>query len=100
MGSQMAQDFADVYRHLPWSAVYCCPVVAEHLERICGAGNVLAVSHKVTISIMLCSLLSIGIGRFPLRIDIPVASVSVVGKAVRGPLVRLMGERSPFGEGN
>jgi broad specificity phosphatase PhoE len=68
--------------------------VIEGIEQICSEGNVLVVSHKATIRIMLCALLGIDIGRFRDRIDVPVASVSIVEMAVRGPLVRVLGERS------
>jgi broad specificity phosphatase PhoE len=168
-GRQMAQDFADDYQSLPWSAVFSSPLgrtvataqplcdaagitmqlknglreiaygqwegmtpeevdrkyhdtyvrwladpgwnaptggergidiarrsapVIEQIEQVCGEGNVLVVSHKATIRIMLCSLLGIDVGRFRDRIHLPVASVSIVEMAVRGPLIRVMGDRS------
>lgn len=58
------------------------------------AGNVLVVSHKATIRIMLCSLLGIDIGRFRDRICMPVGAVSIVEMAHHGPLVHLLGDRS------
>lgn len=64
-------------------------VIAEIQEQF-SSGNVLIVSHKATIPIMLCSLLGIDGG----RIAIPVASVSIVAMAQRGPLVQVMGDRS------
>ena len=67
--------------------------VVEGIEQICGEGNVLVVSHKATIRIMLCALIGIDLGRFRDRIGVPVASVSVVEMAARGPLIRLMGDR-------
>jgi broad specificity phosphatase PhoE len=167
-GYQMAEDFANAYRSIPWSAVFSSPQhraiatatplckalgiqmqlkeglreiaygdwegktpdevnlefhdsylrwladpgwnaptggergvdidrrsahVIEEIERICSSGNVLVVSHKATIRIMLTSLIGIDVGRFRDRISIPVASVSIVEMAARGPLIRLMGDR-------
>ena len=43
---------------------------------------------------MLCSLLGIDVGRFRDRMDMPVASVSIVEFAKHGPLLRMMGDRS------
>ena len=57
-------------------------------------GNVLVVSHKATIPIMLCSLLGIDVGRYRERILRPVASVSIVEFTERGPLLRALGDRS------
>ncbi|MCS6959787.1 MAG: histidine phosphatase family protein [Pseudanabaenaceae cyanobacterium SKYGB_i_bin29] len=68
-------------------------VIAE-IQETFTSGNVLIVSHKATIRIMLCSLLGIDVGRFRDRIAIPVASVSIVEMAKRGPLVQVMGDRS------
>ncbi|PLS69585.1 MAG: histidine phosphatase family protein [Cyanobacteria bacterium M5B4] len=68
-------------------------VVAE-IQSQFSQGNVLVVSHKATIRIMLCSFLGIDVGRFRDRIGMPVASVSVVEMAQRGPLVHRMGDRS------
>ena len=68
------------------------PVIAEiqekHLE-----GNVLVVAHKATIRIMLCSLLGIDLGRYRNRINILVASVSMVKFDVHGPLLETLGDR-------
>jgi probable phosphoglycerate mutase len=68
--------------------------VLDEIERTCDGGNVLVVSHKATIRIMLCELLGIDVGRFRDRIGIPVASVTIVEIAERGPLVHVMGDRS------
>ena len=168
-GCQMAEDFADAYKSLPWAAVFSSPLrravatakplceaagirvqlkdglkeiaygqwegktpeevnrefhddyvrwladpgwnaptggergidiarssslVIEEIEQTCSEGNVLAVSHKATTRIMLCSLLGIDVGRFRDRINMPVASVSVVEMAKNGPLLHLMGDRA------
>jgi broad specificity phosphatase PhoE len=68
------------------------PVVGEIRERF--TGNVLIVSHKATIRIILCSLLGIDIGRYRDRIDVPAASVSVVKFDLHGPLLQRLGDRS------
>ena len=169
VGYQMAEDFADAYRSLPWVAVFSSPLrravatakplceaagipmqlkeglkeiaygqwegktpeavnrefhddyvrwladpgwnappggergidiarrsslVIEEIEQTCGTGNVLVVSHKATIRIMLCSLLGIDVGRFRDRISMPVASISIVEMALQGPLLHILGDRS------
>ncbi len=68
--------------------------VLEEIEQTYSEGNVLVVSHKATIRIILCSLLGIDLGRFRDRIGIPVASLSLVEIGERGPLVHVMGDRS------
>jgi broad specificity phosphatase PhoE len=68
--------------------------VLEEIEQTYSTGNVLVVSHKATIRIMLCELLGIDVGRFRDRIGMPVASVSIVEMAERGPLLEIMGDRS------
>jgi broad specificity phosphatase PhoE len=73
--------------------------VLEQIEKTYATGNVLVVSHKATIRIMLCSLLGIDVGRFRDRISMPVASVSIVEIAPHGPLLHRMGDRSHLGEG-
>ena len=68
--------------------------VLEEIEKTYTTGNVLIVSHKATIRIMLCSLLGIDVGRFRDRLSLPVGAVSIVEIASHGPLLRLMGDRS------
>ena len=70
----------------------CGQVLAE-IEQAYPTGNVLLISHKSTIRIMLCSLLGIDIGRFRDRIAMPVAALSIVELAERGPLIDVMGDR-------
>lgn len=69
-------------------------LVLEEIENLYATGNVLVVSHKATIRIMLCSLLGIDVGRFRDRISMPVGAVSIVEMASQGPLLRVMGDRS------
>ena len=49
--------------------------VAEIQEKY-PSGNVLIVSHKATIRVILCGLLGIDMGRYRDRIDVPAASLS------------------------
>jgi len=68
-------------------------VIAE-IEEKYTSGNVLVVSHKATIRIILCSLLGIDLGRYRDRIDMPVATVSVVKFDTYGPMLQRLGDRS------
>jgi probable phosphoglycerate mutase len=68
--------------------------VLEELEQTYDSGNILVVSHKSTIRIMLCSLLGIDIGRYRDRIGMPVASLSIVEMSEHGPLIEVMGDRA------
>jgi probable phosphoglycerate mutase len=61
-------------------------------------GNVLIVSHKATIRIMLCGLLGIDVGRFRYRLGCPVGSVSVVEFSLEGPLLHSLADRSHLSE--
>jgi probable phosphoglycerate mutase len=68
-------------------------VIAE-IEGKCSSGNVLVVSHKATIRIILCNLLGIDLGRYRDRIDALVASVSIIKFGEHGPLLEVLGDRS------
>lgn len=68
-------------------------VIAE-IEEKYSTGNVLVVSHKATIRIILCSLLGIDLGRYRDRINALAASVSIVKFDVHGPLLEVLGDRS------
>ncbi|OIP69108.1 MAG: histidine phosphatase family protein [Oscillatoriales cyanobacterium CG2_30_44_21] len=57
-------------------------------------GNVLVVSHKATIRVILCGLLGIDMGRYRDRIDIPAASLSIVQFGALGPMLKVLGDRS------
>lgn len=67
-------------------------VIAE-IEETFPAGNVLVVGHKATIRIMLCSLLGIDLGRYRDRIEMLVASVSLVEFDRHGPMLKRLGDR-------
>jgi probable phosphoglycerate mutase len=73
-------------------------LVVEEIRQRHDKGNVLIVSHKATIRIVLCSLLGIDVGRFRYRIGCPVGSVSVVEFGSHGPLVKAMAERGHLDE--
>lgn len=72
--------------------------VLEEIERTHESGHVLLVSHKATIRIMLCTLLGIDVGRYRDRMDMPVAAVSIVELAKRGPLFHTLADRSHLRE--
>jgi probable phosphoglycerate mutase len=59
-------------------------------------GNVLIVSHKATIRIILCALLGIDVGRFRYRLACPVGSLSVVEFTSEGPFLTALADRSHF----
>jgi probable phosphoglycerate mutase len=69
-------------------------LVITEIEQKYPDGNVLVVSHKATIRVLLCSLLGIDLGRYRDRIDMPAASVSVVKLDVHGPMLQILGDRS------
>jgi probable phosphoglycerate mutase len=68
------------------------PVIEEIIERFNG-GNVLVVSHKTTIRIMLCSLLGLDLSHYRHRLDCPVASLSVVEMRTQGPFLHVLADR-------
>jgi probable phosphoglycerate mutase len=68
--------------------------VIEEIQRAYDDGNVLIVSHKATIRILLCALLGVDVGRFRYRFACPVGSVSVVEFGKHGPLLKAMADRS------
>ena len=69
------------------------PVVDDLLRRF-DDGNILVVSHKATIRIILCSLLGIDLGRFRQRLECPVASLSVVEFKSQGPMLLALADRT------
>jgi probable phosphoglycerate mutase len=68
--------------------------VLEEIEHTYPTGDVLVVTHKSTLRLMLCTLLGIDVGRYRDRIAMPVASLTIVELARGGPLVQVMGDRS------
>lgn len=72
--------------------------VIEEIKQQFTDGNVLIVSHKATIRIILCSLLGIDVGRFRYRLACPVASVSIIEFVAQGPLMRVLADRTHLSE--
>ena len=68
--------------------------VIEEIQKQFTGGNVLIVSHKATIRIILCSLLGIDVGRFRYRLACPVGSVSIVEFTSDGPMLKALADRS------
>jgi broad specificity phosphatase PhoE len=71
--------------------------VIEEIKQQFSDANVLIVSHKATIRIILCSLLGIDVGRFRYRLGCPVGSVSIVEFTSEGPLLHALADRSHLG---
>ena len=72
--------------------------VVEEIRANYNDGNVLVISHKATIRIILCQLLGIDVGRFRFRLDCPTASLSVVEFRAQGPLLKTLADRSHLDE--
>ena len=68
--------------------------VIEEIQKEFTGGNILIVSHKATIRIILCSLLGIDVGRFRYRLACPVGSVSIVEFTPSGPMLMALADRS------
>jgi probable phosphoglycerate mutase len=69
-------------------------LVMTEIERTYKDDNILVVSHKATIRIILCSLLSIDLGRYRDRLNILAGSLSIVKFDTYGPLLEVLGDRS------
>jgi broad specificity phosphatase PhoE len=70
----------------------------EEIKANCETGNVLIVSHKATIRIILCALMGIDVGRFRYRFVCPVGSLSMVEFSAEGPLLHFLADRSHLSE--
>jgi broad specificity phosphatase PhoE len=68
--------------------------VIEEIKQRFPEGNILVVSHKATIRIILCSLLGIDVGRFRYRLVCPVGGMSIVEFTPQGPLLQALADRS------
>jgi broad specificity phosphatase PhoE len=69
------------------------PIIEEITERF-SSGNILIISHKATIRIILCSLLGLALGHYRHRLDCPVASLSIVEMRAQGAFLRILADRS------
>ncbi|WP_240038762.1 MULTISPECIES: histidine phosphatase family protein [Okeania] len=67
--------------------------VIQEIQDNHETGNVLVVSHKATIRIMLCDLLGIDIGRYRDRIAMLVGGVSILEMGDHGPLLHCLSDR-------
>ena len=72
--------------------------VIEQIQKQFTSGNVLIVSHKATIRIILCSLLGIDVGLFRYRLGCPVGAVSIVEFTSNGPILKTLADRSHLTE--
>src|SRR5215207_6130216 len=72
--------------------------VIEQIQKRLTSGNVLIVSHKATIRIILCSLLGIDVALFRYRLACPVGSVSMVEFTSSGPMLKVLADRSHLNE--
>ena len=70
----------------------------EEIQRTHQDGDVLVVSHKATIRILLCILMGIDVGRYRDRVGVSVSSISVVEFHAHGPLLTRLGDRSHLRE--
>lgn len=68
--------------------------VIEEIKQRFSDGDVLVVSHKATIRVIICALLGIDVGRFRYRIGCPVCSISTVEFGSQGPLLHKLADRS------
>jgi broad specificity phosphatase PhoE len=64
-------------------------ITAAHMD-----GDVLVVSHKAAIRVLLCALLGVDVGRFRYRFGCPVGSVTIVSFGAHGPLAEAVADRS------
>ena len=68
--------------------------VVEEIRSAHPEGDVLVVSHKASIRVLLCALLGVDVGRFRYRFGCPVGSVSIVEFGRHGPLAAAVADRS------
>ncbi len=68
--------------------------VIHEIQQLHPEGQVLVVSHKATIRIMICDLMGIDVGRFRDRIAMPVGGVSEVEFQEHGPILKSLADRS------
>ena len=68
--------------------------VVDEIQREHPSGDVLVVSHKATIRILICALMGIDVGGYRDRIGITVASLAVVEFHDNGPRLAKLGDRS------
>ena len=74
-------------------SIVVAEIAAQH-----SSGNVLIVSHKATIRLIICNLLGIDLSRYRYRLNVLAGSVSRVKFDVNGPLLEALGDRSYMNE--
>ena len=57
-------------------------------------GNILVVSHKATLRVLVCALLGLDVNLFRARVNMPVASLTIIDFKKVGPMLRLLGDTS------
>jgi probable phosphoglycerate mutase len=72
--------------------------VVDDIRAIHQDGQVLVVSHKATIRILICALLGLDAGRYRFCLGCPVGSVSVVEFTAHGPLLHSLADRTHLSE--
>ncbi len=86
--------------HAPPGGETAIAVAARALEAVAqlrgevASGDVLVVSHKATIRIVLCALLGIDVGRFRQRLACPVGSLSTLEWSAVGPQLLRLADRA------
>ena len=106
--AQARQEFADDYLRWLADAGWNAPTggergidvarralaVLDEIQKSHDQGDVLVVSHKATIRILLCSMMGIDIGNYRDRIAVATASLAIVEFHEHGPLLTRLGDRS------
>lgn len=73
-------------------------IVVNKIRRRHKDGNVMVISHKATIRIILCYFLGVDLGRFRYRLNASVSSVSIVEFGPHGPLLKVLGDTAHLPE--
>ena len=68
--------------------------IVDEIQREHRSGDVLVVSHKATIRVLICALLGLDVGGYRDRIGITVASLAVVEFHENGPRLARLGDRA------
>lgn len=68
--------------------------ILDEIQREHASGDILLISHKATIRILICAVLGIDIGGYRDRIGISVAALSIIAFNDHGPRLERLGDRS------
>jgi alpha-ribazole phosphatase len=66
----------------------------ERIRARHGDGNVLVISHKATLRVLLCALLGLDVDLFRVRVAQKVCAISIVDFRATGPLLQVLGDIS------